>query len=211
MRSFFKKLRKNQRGFSLAETLIAILILLMVSAIVGGAIPTASTVYKKTVDAANAQILLSTTLTELRDELSTASNITVTDDTTVSYRNGSGYWQLVLVKNGANSITIGEGETATTKTITPGIWLCRATAFNPETGVATYPGLADFGTDGNTRLLVSEKAANENLAVSYTGITPIKDSDNNVIGVTFNTITVGKTSDTNSLAQRTAFTVRVVA
>ncbi len=211
MRTVMEKLKKNRGGFSLAETLIAILILLMVSAIVGGAIPTASTVYKKTVDAANAQILLSTTLTELRDELSTASNITVSDDTTVSYRNGSGYWQIVLVKEGSNIIPIGEGDAAPKKTITPGIWLCRATAFNPETGVATYPGLADFGTDGNTRLLVSEKAANENLAVSYTGITPIKDSDNNVIGVTFNTITVGKTSDSNSLAYRDSFTVRMVA
>ena len=211
MRSFFKKLRKNRGGFSLAETLIAILILLMVSAIVGGAIPTASTVFRKTVDAANAQLLLSTTLEELRDELSTASNIKVSGTTTVSYRNGSGYWQIVLVKEGANSITIGEGDAATEKKITPGIWLCRATAFDPKTGEATYPDFAAFGTNGNTRLLVSEKAANENLAVSYSSISTEPDSDNNVIKVTFNEITVGKTSDSNSLAQRTSFTVRVVA
>ena len=211
MRTVLKKLRKNRGGFSLAETLIAILILLMVSAIVGGAIPTASTVYKKTVDAANAQILLSTTLTELRDELSTASNITVSDDTTVSYRNGSGYWQIVLVKKSGNSITIGEGETATTKTVTPGIWLCRATDFDPETGDVTYPGLADFGTDGNTRLLVSEKAATENMAVSYSSISTELDSEDNVIRVTFNTITVEKTGYTNSLAERTSYTVRMVA
>ncbi len=209
MRTVMEKLKKNRGGFSLAETLIAILILLMVSAIVGGAIPTASTVYKKTVDAANAQILLSTTLTELRDELSTASNIAV-DGTSITYRNGSGQWKIVLVPKGT-TITIGSGDDATEKTVTPGIWLCRATAFDPKTGVATYPDITDFDTAAGTRLLVSEKAATENMAVSYSRISTELDSDNNVIRVTFNTITVGKTSDTNSLAERTAFTVRVVA
>ena len=208
MRTVMEKLKKNRGGFSLAETLIAILILLMVSAIVGGAIPTASTVYKKTVDAANAQILLSTTLTELRDELSTASNIAV-DGTSITYRNESGQWKIVLVPKGT-TITIGSGDDATEKTVTPGIWLCRATAFDPKTGVATYPDITDFDTAAGTRLLVSEKAANENLAVSYTGITPIKE-DNNVIRVTFNEITVGKTSDSNCLAYRDSFTVRMVA
>ncbi len=69
MRSILKKLKKGKAGFSLAETLIAILILLMVSAIVAGAMPAAASAYQKTVDAANAQILLSTAMTVLRDEL----------------------------------------------------------------------------------------------------------------------------------------------
>ena len=88
MKAVWKKTRKNA-GFSLGETLIAILILLMVSAIVAGAIPTASHVYAKTVDAANAQVLLSTTMTVLRDELGTATDVEKTDSTTLTYNKGS--------------------------------------------------------------------------------------------------------------------------
>lgn len=87
--TIIKRIRKNRAGFSLAETLITILILLMVSAIVAAALPTASTVYKKTVDAANAQVLLSTTMTILRDELNAARDITVSSDgSTISYISG---------------------------------------------------------------------------------------------------------------------------
>ena len=89
MRTIIKRIRKNRAGFSLAETLITILILLMVSAIVAAALPTASTVYKKTVDAANAQVLLSTTMTILRHELNAARDITVSSDgSMISYISG---------------------------------------------------------------------------------------------------------------------------
>ena len=72
-------LRKlNQKaGFTLAETLVTILILLMVSSIVAGGIPAATNAYYKAVDGANAQVLLSTAATALRDELGTARDITV--------------------------------------------------------------------------------------------------------------------------------------
>ena len=67
-----KKIRNklhNRKGFSLAETLMAVLILLMVSAVVAAGIPMAREAYEKAVDAANAQTLLSTTITMLRSEL----------------------------------------------------------------------------------------------------------------------------------------------
>ena len=70
-----KKLKESRAGFTLAETLICVLILLMVSAIVGAAMPSAANAYKNVVDAANAQVLLSTTLTALRDEFSTAKQV----------------------------------------------------------------------------------------------------------------------------------------
>ena len=66
----------NQAGFTLAETLLAILILLMVSAIVATGVPSAKNAYEKVVLASNAQVLLSTAMTELRNELGTAINIT---------------------------------------------------------------------------------------------------------------------------------------
>ena len=93
MKTVLKKLA-GSRGFTLAETLICVLILLMVCGIVGAAMPAASAAYTKAVDAANAQVLLSTGISTLRNELSTAADITVSDDgKSVSYRSGStGSW-----------------------------------------------------------------------------------------------------------------------
>ena len=62
MRTILKKLKRGRAGFSFAETLIAILILLLVSSIVAAALPSASNVYVKSVDTANAQVLLSTVM-----------------------------------------------------------------------------------------------------------------------------------------------------
>ena len=55
-------------GFTLAETLLAVLILLMVSSIVAAGIPSARRAYEKVVLASNAEVLLSTTITTLRHE-----------------------------------------------------------------------------------------------------------------------------------------------
>ena len=63
---------KNSAGFTLAETLITVLILLMVSSVVAGGVPAAANAYRKAVDAANAHVLLSTTVNALRSVLSTA-------------------------------------------------------------------------------------------------------------------------------------------
>ena len=84
MTAAFRKLNQ-QDGFSLAEMLVAVLILLMVSAVVAGGVPAASNAYSKAVDAANAQVLLSTAATALRDELGTARNVSISDGTTVRY------------------------------------------------------------------------------------------------------------------------------
>jgi len=67
----FKKLKKRV-GFTLAETLITVIIILMVSSLLGAGIPAAVQAYQKVVDAANAQLLLSTTITRLNEELGTA-------------------------------------------------------------------------------------------------------------------------------------------
>ena len=77
MRSLARKLT-GRKGFTLGETMVAILILLLATGVIAGAIPAASRAYIKAVDAANAQVLLSTAVTVLRDELSTASDISVT-------------------------------------------------------------------------------------------------------------------------------------
>lgn len=72
-----KAIRKkcNSAGFSLAEALVTVLILLMVSAIVAAGMPAAREALQKAVDAANAQTLLSTTATALRAELCEAADV----------------------------------------------------------------------------------------------------------------------------------------
>ena len=57
-----RKLRSN-KGFTLAETLLAVLILLLVSTIVATGIPAARNAYEKVVEASNAQAVLATAAT----------------------------------------------------------------------------------------------------------------------------------------------------
>ena len=86
-----KEKMNNRRGFSFVEMLMAVLILLMASAIVAGGIPVAINAYMKIVESANAQLLLSTTLTRLRDELSTATDVTVSSDSkTITFTENAG-------------------------------------------------------------------------------------------------------------------------
>ena len=66
---------KNQNGFTLAETLVAILILLMVSAVVAAGIPAARNAYERVEKAANAELLMSTTISTLRNELGLAKDV----------------------------------------------------------------------------------------------------------------------------------------
>ena len=79
--------RNNKAGFTLAETLVTVLILLMVSAVVAGGVPAASNAYMKAVDAANAHVLLSTTVNALRSELVSAREVENKDSNTITYYN----------------------------------------------------------------------------------------------------------------------------
>lgn len=81
-----KQIILDSTGFTLAETLLAILILLMVSTIVATGIPAAKNAYEKVVLASNAEVLLSTTMSELRNELGTARDVDATNNV-ITYRN----------------------------------------------------------------------------------------------------------------------------
>ena len=76
---------KNSAGFTLAETLITVLILLMVSSVVAGGVPAAANAYRKAVDAANAHVLMSTTVNALRSELSTAWGVSANNSELIYY------------------------------------------------------------------------------------------------------------------------------
>lgn len=71
----------NQRGgFTLAESLVTLLIFLMVSSIVAAGIPAAREAFVKVTRRANAETLLSTTAASLRKQLAAASEVQAGDD-----------------------------------------------------------------------------------------------------------------------------------
>ena len=80
-----KEKLRSSKGFSLDETLLAVLILLLVSVIVANGVPAARNAYEKVIVASNAQALLSTTANALRDELGTAWDVKQESETSVSY------------------------------------------------------------------------------------------------------------------------------
>ena len=100
---------KNNKGFTLAELLITVLILLMVSSVVAGGIPVAANALGKMVDAAHAETLLATTYTALRDELSTAvpsRTITVSSNgKSIRYTDSDGIESIIEAKNDGIYIT----------------------------------------------------------------------------------------------------------
>lgn len=79
-----KRKLRNQSGFSLAETLLAVLILLLVSLLLANGMPTVKAVYERVTIGANARVLLSTTVATLRNELGTAKDVIV-NGTAVNY------------------------------------------------------------------------------------------------------------------------------
>lgn len=96
MKKVLKKLN-SQVAFTLAETLVTVLILLMVSAVVAGGVPAAANAYVKAVDAANAHVLLSTTVNALRRELSTAWDVEVADDGITYYSSSTGSQSKIFI------------------------------------------------------------------------------------------------------------------
>lgn len=86
--TLIKKKLNTQRGFSLAETLVVVLIILLVSSVIAAGMPAAQKAYNNVLVTADAQVYMSTALTELRKELATATDISVSDSgDTVNYIN----------------------------------------------------------------------------------------------------------------------------
>ena len=104
MKSIKRKL-KSQKGFTLAEVLITVLILLMVSSVMAGGIPAAANAYTKAVDAANAQALLSTTVNALRSELSNAWDVSSSGNKIIYYSSDTGSQAKIYLKNGSIWVT----------------------------------------------------------------------------------------------------------
>ncbi len=138
---------RSRKGFSLGEMLVAVLILVMVSAVVAAGVPAAANAYFKVVDSANAQMLLSTTLTKLRSELSTATDVDCSGSPTITYCNALGVKSKITLVTTPND----KGE---------------AGIFVELVGLSSGEGSS---TDKYKQLLVSLKAAS-GMFMQYSGV-----------------------------------------
>ncbi len=169
-----KRLRSNL-GFTLAELMIAMLILSMVTAVAAGGIPVAINAYTRVVDTANAQVLLSTTMTKLREELGTASEIKLpTPDDPADPVLGT-----VETRNGKKVVTYTGGEIRFISENGSESRIYKE--YNGEKGIhiREYADI-DFeekatDPDKYLHLLVSKSAANKNLYVTFGNIEWIED------------------------------------
>ena len=182
-----KRKKRAKRGFSLAETLVAMLILLMVSAVVAAGIPAAKNAYEKVTLASNAEVLLSTAASALRDELGTASDITITD-TAIRYRSSrtGSYSEISLDENGV-------------------IMLREYIGLTDESGSDPDESTSENGS-GISRQLVSSEASTKELYVTYQGIEKSETDDGLVIvkGLTVHRKTGTLKTESMDLKIRTA-------
>lgn len=100
--------RYGQGGFTLAETLIAILLMSFVGLIVTGGISMGARVYGEITERSNAELLLSTTLMRMRDELDRVEE-TWTQGNTTYFRTSTSNWRsLVTAKGNEKGVFIKE-------------------------------------------------------------------------------------------------------
>jgi prepilin-type N-terminal cleavage/methylation domain-containing protein len=95
LKTKIKKKLHSRAGFSLTELLLAVLILLMVSSIVVAGIPAAREAYEKVVLSSNADVLMSTTISMLRNELGTAGDIEVKESAITYYNSTRGAYSKI--------------------------------------------------------------------------------------------------------------------
>ena len=159
-----KKTRKlNSRGgFTLAETLLAVLILLMVSVIVATGVPVAKNAYEKVVIAANAQVLLSTAVNTLRDELGTAWDVEVVEEGKTELKTTK--IKYFCADTGARAEIYLNAEKDNT---------VYRTRFAPQTADMVALGIS-VATDQDGPL-VSPQASTERLRVKYDSVTMAGD------------------------------------
>ena len=131
---------KSRVGFTLAETLVTVLILLMVSSVVAAGIPAAKNAYEKVVRSANAEVLLSTSVSELRKNLVTAQNVTADENGVLTFYSGDGEINKRIYPDPEN---------------------------NGVLKVQEYIGFEEGGTTATPRQLVTDAASTRDLYVTY--------------------------------------------
>ncbi len=153
---------RSSGGFTLAEMLVAILLMLMTAAVLARGVSLAQSSYGTVTDTANAQMLLSTGITMLRHELGTAKDISLERDdnatyTVINYRtssNGSqssimleGVYQDIYLIQYANVITLEQTKNllVNSKIATENLHLTyQSVSYDPVACMMTFTGLAVY-------------------------------------------------------------------
>lgn len=140
-----KRNELRKAGFTLAETLLAMMLLLISSALLVAGLPAAFNAYKKVTLTAEANVLISTTMTELRDKLAFA------EDVTIAGKN------ITFTSNNGRKYTLGFNDDQA------GLYLLDSSDNDYNPGEAgTYVK--------DSQLLVSDEAAVRELCVDYDSV-----------------------------------------
>lgn len=108
-----RKKLNSRAGFTLAETLLAVLILLLVSTIVATGMPVARTAYEKVVLTSNAETLLTTAVSALRNELGTAWKVESTANGVTYFSASTGARAELSIDSKTHTITLLDYAAAT--------------------------------------------------------------------------------------------------
>lgn len=180
-----RKLHSN-KAFTLAETLLAVLILLMVSAIVATGIPVARNAYEKVVLASNAEVLLSTTISTLRNELGTAMDVDIPGGTTDNnVKSGTEITYYNSARGSSSKISMASGGT--------------------DIQFQRYYSADGLSKGSDPVNLISDKTATNDLHVTYSGV----EYDQKTGIVTFSNLDVKR--DSTVLASREELSIRVIS
>lgn len=182
MKNIVKRKLHINYGFTLAETLLAVLILLMVSSIVAAGIPSASRAYEKVVLTSNAEVLLSTTVSMLRNELGTAMDVKA---------NGSEITYYNTARGATSKISLEK---------------VLATSLDTETTIVLYRYFGDyvFNSAAEKIAMSSSSSRDKDLYVTYTSVT----CQNGII--TFKGLSVNQISGNQNLASLEDYSIRLL-
>ena len=190
-----KKIRRklhNPKGFTLAEILLAILIMLMVSSIVAAGIPAARESYEKVVLASNADILLSTTVSALRNEIGASREVDVTSSIAEA-KSGTCIEYYSLSRNAFSVLYVDSND-------------------NENIKFQRYYSSKNVDVDeSDPEYLIPPKTATDELIVTYSSAT--YDKDKRV--VTFTGLSVRKKTDNGTegkvLAKRDRLSIKTMS
>lgn len=88
------------------ETMAALLIFVVLSAVVTAGIPVAFRTYQQVVNGSNAELALSTTTAALRDELGMAAAVTKDDGGAAFYQSADGRWHQIVNSSDSSHLIV---------------------------------------------------------------------------------------------------------
>lgn len=198
-----KRKLRSQGGFSLAEALLATLILLLVAIIMTTGIPAAKDAYEKVVLGSNAQVLLSTTVNALRDELGTAWDVTVSEDEDGNFVNVTYFSAHTGTKSLIRLDKIAE--TDTFKTVFRQEFAQEADATDVIFGTKVTDETAKYGNAGIT--LISGQASTSDLYVTYDSVS----HDETECCVTFSGLRVCRKINSADVTEPIDLVIRIIS